>query len=138
MPNEKQKAPEAPVPGRRALGLLLSQLGTHAALAFGRKIAGFPRVRHHLIERRIPAIAGLMIFFLMVGMGVVGFIDADYKTPVEEIEKILPWFDQGFEIVGISFDSDKKALENFVAMTISSRQFRKVNHSPSHSSDSPS
>jgi DNA-binding MarR family transcriptional regulator len=38
---EKQKATENPVPGRRALGLLLSQLGTDAALAFGRKIAGF-------------------------------------------------------------------------------------------------
>jgi DNA-binding MarR family transcriptional regulator len=38
---EKQQAPECPVPGRRPLGLLLSQLGTHAALSFGRKIAGF-------------------------------------------------------------------------------------------------
>jgi len=41
MPAEKQKAPEKPVPARRALGLLLSQLGTNAALSFGRKIAGF-------------------------------------------------------------------------------------------------
>ena len=41
MPIEKQKTLENPVPGRRALGLLLSQLGTHAALSFGRKIAGF-------------------------------------------------------------------------------------------------
>ena len=41
MPSEKQKAAEKPVPVRRALGLLLSQLGTHAALSFGRKIAGF-------------------------------------------------------------------------------------------------
>jgi hypothetical protein len=40
MPIEKQKAPENPLPGRRALGLLLSQLGTQAALIFGRKIAG--------------------------------------------------------------------------------------------------
>jgi DNA-binding MarR family transcriptional regulator len=41
MPIEKQKVPENPVSGRRALGLLLSQLGTHAALTFGLKIAGF-------------------------------------------------------------------------------------------------
>jgi phospho-N-acetylmuramoyl-pentapeptide-transferase len=34
----------------------------------------------HLAEHRIPAIAGLMIFFLMVGMGVVGFIDDFLKT----------------------------------------------------------
>jgi DNA-binding MarR family transcriptional regulator len=40
MTSEEQKAPEKPAPGR-ALGMLLSQLGTHAALAFGRKIAGF-------------------------------------------------------------------------------------------------
>jgi DNA-binding MarR family transcriptional regulator len=41
MPIEKQKGTENRVPGRRALGLLLSQLGTHAALSFGREIAGF-------------------------------------------------------------------------------------------------
>jgi DNA-binding MarR family transcriptional regulator len=41
MPAEKQKAAEKPVPARRPLGLLLSQIGTHAALAFGRKISGF-------------------------------------------------------------------------------------------------
>ncbi len=30
---------------------------------------------------------------------IIGFVDADYKTPIEEIEKILPWLDQGFEVV---------------------------------------
>jgi dolichyl-phosphate beta-glucosyltransferase len=30
---------------------------------------------------------------------IVGFVDADYKTPIEEIDKILPWFDKGFELV---------------------------------------
>ncbi len=34
----------------------------------------------HLAERRLPALAGLMIFFLMVGMGIVGFIDDFLKT----------------------------------------------------------
>ena len=48
MPGEKQKAPEKPVPAQRALGLLLSQLGTHAALSFGRKIAGFGISPPHL------------------------------------------------------------------------------------------
>ena len=48
MPIEKQDASEKPVPGRRALGLLLSQLGTHAALSFGRKIAGFGISPPHL------------------------------------------------------------------------------------------
>lgn len=29
----------------------------------------------------------------------VGFCDADYKTPIEEIEKILPWLEQGYPVV---------------------------------------
>jgi dolichyl-phosphate beta-glucosyltransferase len=29
----------------------------------------------------------------------IGFVDADYKTPIEEIEKILPAFDEGFAVV---------------------------------------
>jgi DNA-binding MarR family transcriptional regulator len=59
MPIEKQKAPENSVPGRRALGLLLSQLGTHAALAFGRKITGLGISPPHFgILRWIHANAG--------------------------------------------------------------------------------
>src|SRR5262249_45885099 len=30
---------------------------------------------------------------------IVGFVDADYKTAIEEIEKILPWFDEGYDVV---------------------------------------
>ena len=30
---------------------------------------------------------------------VIGFIDADYKTPIEEMEKPLPWFARGYDIV---------------------------------------
>jgi DNA-binding MarR family transcriptional regulator len=48
MPFEKQNASENPTKPRRALGLLLSQLGTHAALSFGRKIAGFGVSPPHL------------------------------------------------------------------------------------------
>ena len=38
------------------------------------------------------------------GMGlasgvIVGFMDADYKTPIEEIEKVLPWLDLGYDLV---------------------------------------
>jgi len=29
----------------------------------------------------------------------IGFCDADYKTPVEEFEKLLPWLEQGDEVV---------------------------------------
>jgi DNA-binding MarR family transcriptional regulator len=48
MPAEKQKPAQQVTPPRRALGLLLSQLGTHAALVFGRKIAGFGISPPHL------------------------------------------------------------------------------------------
>jgi dolichyl-phosphate beta-glucosyltransferase len=30
---------------------------------------------------------------------VVGFLDADYKVAIDEIEKILPWFEQGYDVV---------------------------------------
>lgn len=30
---------------------------------------------------------------------VIGFTDADYKTPIEEIEKMLPWLEQGYDVV---------------------------------------
>lgn len=29
----------------------------------------------------------------------VGFLDADYKVTIDEIEKVLPWFDQDYDIV---------------------------------------
>jgi DNA-binding MarR family transcriptional regulator len=72
MPIEKQNAPENPVPGRRALGLLLSQLGTHAALSFGRKIAGFGISPPHLgILRWIHANEGKNQRELASHLGVV-------------------------------------------------------------------
>jgi dolichyl-phosphate beta-glucosyltransferase len=30
---------------------------------------------------------------------IIGFVDADNKTPIEEIEKILPWFNEGYDLV---------------------------------------
>jgi dolichyl-phosphate beta-glucosyltransferase len=30
---------------------------------------------------------------------VIGFLDADYKTPIDEVTKMLPWLDQGFQLV---------------------------------------
>ena len=41
MPAEKREEFKSPGRGLRPLGLLLSQIGTHAALTFGRKIKGF-------------------------------------------------------------------------------------------------
>jgi dolichyl-phosphate beta-glucosyltransferase len=30
---------------------------------------------------------------------IIGFADADFKTPIEELDKILPWFREGYDIV---------------------------------------
>jgi dolichyl-phosphate beta-glucosyltransferase len=30
---------------------------------------------------------------------IVGFVDADYKTPIEEMDVLLPWFEQGYDVV---------------------------------------
>ncbi len=30
---------------------------------------------------------------------VIGFVDADYKTPIEEVERILPWLEEGYDVV---------------------------------------
>jgi glycosyltransferase involved in cell wall biosynthesis len=30
---------------------------------------------------------------------VIGFCDADYKTPIEELEKVLPWVEAGWDVV---------------------------------------
>src|SRR5512147_1918860 len=29
----------------------------------------------------------------------IGFCDADYKTPIEELNKLLPWFDRAYDVV---------------------------------------
>jgi DNA-binding MarR family transcriptional regulator len=71
MPIEEQKAPENPIPGR-ALGLLLSQLGAHAAILFGRKIAGFGISPPHFgILRWIHANEGKNQRELALHLGVV-------------------------------------------------------------------
>jgi dolichyl-phosphate beta-glucosyltransferase len=30
---------------------------------------------------------------------VIGFADADYKTPIEEVAKLLPWLSEGYDVV---------------------------------------
>jgi dolichyl-phosphate beta-glucosyltransferase len=42
---------------------------------------------------------------------VIGFVDADYKTPIEEIDKILPWFEQGYQVVIGSRGLDESRVE---------------------------
>jgi dolichyl-phosphate beta-glucosyltransferase len=35
----------------------------------------------------------------MVVGEIVGFIDADYKTPIDELERMLPWLRSGYDLV---------------------------------------
>jgi DNA-binding MarR family transcriptional regulator len=72
MAAKKQEALEERAPTPRALGLLLSQIGTHAALSFGRKIAGFGISPPHVgILRWIHANAGKNQRELASHLGVV-------------------------------------------------------------------
>ena len=59
MSGKKQEPLKSSIPEQRPLGLLLSQIGTHAASTFGRKIAGFGIAPPHFgILRWIHANAG--------------------------------------------------------------------------------
>src|ERR1700728_1407249 len=72
MPAEKPKPQENPLTAGRALGMLLSQLGTHAALSFGRKIAGLGISPPHLgMLRWIHANEGKNQRELALHLGVV-------------------------------------------------------------------
>jgi dolichyl-phosphate beta-glucosyltransferase len=42
---------------------------------------------------------------------IVGFVDADYKTPIEEIEKLLPWLEDGYDIAIGSRATRESAIE---------------------------
>jgi dolichyl-phosphate beta-glucosyltransferase len=41
----------------------------------------------------------------------IGFCDADYKTPIEELDKLLPWFDGGYDVVIGSRGMDESRIE---------------------------
>src|SRR5262245_45048632 len=62
---------------------------------------------------------------------IIGFADADYKTPIEELEKLLPEFDRGYDIVigsravpGCTIDTPQPLYRK-----IGSRAFAFVMHS---------
>jgi glycosyltransferase involved in cell wall biosynthesis len=43
---------------------------------------------------------------------VVGFVDADDKTPFSEIDKLLPWLEQGYDVVVGSRAAEGAAIES--------------------------
>ncbi len=42
---------------------------------------------------------GLRRGMALAGGEIVGFLDADYKTPIDELPKLLPWLHDGYDLV---------------------------------------
>ena len=61
--------------------------------------AGDPRIVVIGTPERRGKVRGVRDGVLQAKAQLIGFVDADYKTPMEEIEKILPAFDEGFDVV---------------------------------------
>jgi dolichyl-phosphate beta-glucosyltransferase len=61
--------------------------------------AGDPRVRVIGHPERMGKGRGVREAMAMTGGRIVGFIDADDKTPIEELDKIWPWLEQGVDVV---------------------------------------
>lgn len=57
---------------------------------------------------------------------VVGFLDADYKTPVDEVTKLLPWLHQGYDLVcgSRALDESRVEVEQPLYRQLGSRVFR--------------
>jgi dolichyl-phosphate beta-glucosyltransferase len=47
----------------------------------------------------------------LAGGTFIGFADADHKTPIEELDKFWPWFDQGYDVVIGSRGLDDSRIE---------------------------
>ena len=61
---------------------------------------------------------------------IVGFMDADYKTPIDEIEKVLPLLDAGYDLVAGSRGLGDSKIEVYQPRyrQIGSWAFGKVMH----------
>jgi dolichyl-phosphate beta-glucosyltransferase len=80
--------------------IIVSADGTDGTRERAREFAGDDK-RFSVIgeDQRRGKGRGVRDGVLMARGKFVGFVDADYKTPIEEIEKILPAFDEGFQVV---------------------------------------
>jgi dolichyl-phosphate beta-glucosyltransferase len=61
---------------------------------------------------------------------IIGFADADYKTPIEELDKLLPWFEKGYDVVIASRATPDAKVERAQPMyrRIGSKVFGAVVH----------
>ena len=80
--------------------VIVSADGTDGTREEARKvIAGDPRFTVLGSERRGGKGSGVRAGIKLARGRTVGFIDADYKTPIDEIDRILPWFREGYDLV---------------------------------------
>lgn len=83
--------------------------GSHdGSIEFLKKIATqFPRVR--IIENPHTGKGGAVTTGMLAGVGkYILFTDTDQATPIEEFDKLLPFFDDGFDIVIGSRNTQRK------------------------------
>jgi dolichyl-phosphate beta-glucosyltransferase len=61
---------------------------------------------------------------------VVGFVDADGKTPIEELDRLLPWLDRGFDVVigSRALAESRVEVEPPLHRRLGSRAFRRAVH----------
>ena len=73
--------------------------------------AGDPRISVFGDEERRGKGRAVRLGMLQARGEVVGFVDADSKTPFEEIDRFLPWFGRGFDVViGSRAAADSRTL----------------------------
>ena len=80
--------------------VILSADGTDGTRELASKLVGTdPRFNVIGSEQRGGKGRGVRAGIKLARGRTIGFIDADYKTPIDEIEKVLPWFEQGYDLV---------------------------------------
>ena len=70
--------------------------------ALGRSSPRWPPVTHGCRSSAVPSDAAKVWPFVRAWRArgqLIGFTDADYKTPIEELAKVLPWFERGYDVV---------------------------------------
>jgi dolichyl-phosphate beta-glucosyltransferase len=80
--------------------LIVSADGTDGTREQAAEIgAGDPRVKIIGSRERGGKVRGIRRGVELARGRIIGFVDADYKTPIEELEKLWPWFERGYDVI---------------------------------------
>ena len=92
--------------------------------------AADPRISVFGDEKRRGKGRAVRLGVLQARGEVVGFVDADSKTPFAEIDRFLPWFDRGFDVVigSRAADDSRTLLKPPLYRRLGSRAFASVMH----------